>query len=473
MRTYLEREDKWDIDNDVAVPSFDDDEAHTDTLELTNTYYDTADLDLLSHDVTLRFREGDENEHGWQVKIPAAGEARTELSVDAPSVDVPDEVKNLLFGLRLGKDLTVAAIIHTRRTRHRHLDNTGQLRFEIADDTVSATIPGPVATATTWREIEVELGPETASVPKLVRKRLIKAGASPSAASSKLARALGHIGSDGESSGTAVDTYLREQIAAVFAGDLALRSGDDAIHATRVALRRLRSTLRTGVDLLDSDQIAGADTELRWFAGLLGEVRDRQVLRARFAKVLAELPGELKLGPVAARIEDELLTEQKEHQAIVGEAMSTDRYRQLLALLAGWNETPPVVSGEAGAKRVRMVASGAARKADKRLATALESGNAGDLHTARKAAKRARYAGELATPVLSKKHGGQQVKRYKKIQTVLGEHQDATVAAEALWHLGARAGVRDGENGFTYGVLYQRELDAASAAREHAATLKH
>jgi hypothetical protein len=31
------------------------------------------------------------------------------------------------------------------------------------------------------------------------------------------------------------------------------------------------------------------------------------------------------------------------------------------------------------------------------------------------------------------------------------------MAAETIWHLRARAGVRDGENGFTYGLLYQRE----------------
>lgn len=64
-----------------------------------------------------------------------------------------------------------------------------------------------------------------------------------------------------------------------------------------------------------------------------------------------------------------------------------------------------------------------------------------------------------------------QVKRSKKIDKILGEHQNATMAAETIWHLRARAGVRDGENGFTYGLRYQRELDGAVAARERAATL--
>ncbi|MEE4025322.1 CYTH and CHAD domain-containing protein [Gordonia sp. PKS22-38] len=470
MQSHVERETKWDVEPDVPL-TFDvktGADQGVETVELTNTYYDTDDLDLLNHGVTLRYREGDESDHGWQVKVPT-DEGRIESTFDGDSTTVPTEVADMLWGLRLGRDLGVAAIIHTRRTRHRHLDAKGRLRYEIADDTVSATVPGPVATATTWREIEVELGPQSRDIPKSVRKRLLDVGARPADAATKLARAVGYTPLDtprrGSAASDAVARYMRTQLAAIFAGDVALRLGEDPIHDTRVAIRRLRSTLRTSAKLFDAELIAGADDELKWFAGLLGEVRDRQVQRARFVRALDAIPAEMVLGPVGKKIDDELAAEQDEHRAKVTEAMVSDRYRDMLEMLVAWDRALPFVDTEVRTKQLRKIVARADRKADKRLTEAVATGIPEDLHRARKAAKRARYASELGRPVLGKKQGKAQVKKYKKIQTILGEHQDAAVAAESLRKLGARAGVRRGENGFTYGMLYQRELAAAEAAR--------
>jgi hypothetical protein len=63
------------------------------------------------------------------------------------------------------------------------------------------------------------------------------------------------------------------------------------------------------------------------------------------------------------------------------------------------------------------------------------------------------------------------VTEYKKIQKVLGEHQDSVVALGTLRTLGARAGSTAGENGFTFGLLYGLELQAARRARDDAAKL--
>ena len=93
------------------------------------------------------------------------------------------------------------------------------------------------------------------------------------------------------------------------------------------------------------------------------------------------------------------------------------------------------------------------------------------LHRARKAAKRARYAGELTRGLVGKKKGKKRVAEYKKVQQVLGEHQDSVVALGILRTLGARAGSTGGENGFTFGLLYGLELQAARRARDDAARL--
>jgi CHAD domain-containing protein len=84
------------------------------------------------------------------------------------------------------------------------------------------------------------------------------------------------------------------------------------------------------------------------------------------------------------------------------------------------------------------------------------------MHDARKAAKRSRYAAEVARPALGgrAKNVG---KHAKALQSLLGEHQDSVMAREALLDLAAQAHAA-GESSFTYGLLYGREEALAERA---------
>jgi CHAD domain-containing protein len=262
-----------------------------------------------------------------------------------------------------------------------------------------------------------------------------------------------------------LSAYLREQATAVLARGDAL-PGPDAVHRTRVAIRRLRSTLQVFAPLLDlsEDERGAADEELRWFAGLLGEARDRHVQRTRFAEALAALPPELVLGPVAARIDGTLGTEQAAAEQAVDEALGSERCRALSALLVGWRLHPPVA--DADPHRLRKRAEKASAKAARRLAAACEDGDDEHLHRARKAAKRARYAAELTKPL---GHGKKQRKHAKSVQALLGDHQDAVVAATTLRRL--VSGVPAGESGFTFGLLHARERAEADRLRDEVCAL--
>ena len=55
------------------------------------------------------------------------------------------------------------------------------------------------------------------------------------------------------------------------------------------------------------------------------------------------------------------------------------------------------------------------------------------------------------------------VSERKDLQDLLGNHQDGIVSAAFLRELGARLGVRSGQNGFSYGVLYAREVYAGDS----------
>jgi CHAD domain-containing protein len=243
------------------------------------------------------------------------------------------------------------------------------------------------------------------------------------------------------------------------------------VHKTRVAARRARSVLRIfSAALLEQDEAGHLDEELSWYQDLLGEVRDRQVQRARFAEALSDLAPELVLGPVAATFEQALLSEQVVAREQVDAALRSERYLQLMATLTRWTDHPPVKPG-VGADDLLAMAEKARRKARRRLKAALASEDPALLHRARKAAKRARYATELTRPAAGAK-AKKQIKRYQRVQDVLGEHQDSRIAAGIAKRLGAADGPLRGHNGFSYGSLYAREQDAAAAARAKAYALR-
>jgi CHAD domain-containing protein len=468
MRQIMEREDKWDVDDRFVLPDLERVVAGAivahDTVDLTSTYYDTTDRDLQACGILVRRRDGDDDT-GWHVKIPAEG-GRTELHWPL-SDRAPAELTDLLTGITAGRPLSELATIHTVRERYRITEPVRRhMLAEVADDHVRASVGDRLLA---WREVEVELG--TAELPpRRLTKRLIAAGARPSRYASKLAHAVPPRDAPaGPARGSALTEYLDTQIDQIIAGDLGLRRHHDPIHDTRVAIRRLRSTLRVFSQLLDHGDVGDMDGELKWFAGLLGEVRDCQVQQRRFLAALDDMPDELVLGPVRARIRTDLQSIELPARTRVAEAMSSERYLTVMAKLRRWRAAAPLspdVTDGAFEERARK----AARKADKRLASGVESGDGAELHRARKAAKRARYAAELLRPV-SGKEASRTAKHYKRIQSVLGDHQDTVVARTALRRMGTTAGTAAGENGFTFGLMFAREQRLARQSRRDARAL--
>ncbi|MBV8349080.1 MAG: CHAD domain-containing protein, partial [Mycolicibacterium sp.] len=135
-----------------------------------------------------------------------------------------------------------------------------------------------------------------------------------------------------------------------------------------------------------------------------------------------------------------------------------------MAALRRWRTDAPLAA-DLATKKLRNHARRARRKADRRLAAAIETGDGAMLHRARKAAKRARYAYELLRPTGRKAQAKPGIRRYKRIQGVLGDHQDTVVASATLRWMAAGAGPTAGENGFAYGLLYAREQAIAEGCR--------
>ncbi len=469
----------FDVDPDFVMPDLDglDGAGRVDRAEsvLVSTYHDTADHALLAQGVTLCRHSGAED--GWELTVPAK---RSPTRIQVPSTDepgIPTRMNELVTGVVGDRPLITVATVTTRRLSHRMLDDAGEL-LTLTDDHVTASAAGDgSAVASAWREVRLEA--VTAPEPLLgaVRERVRDAGARPSSGASTLRRALQEETMPAPRlpvPASLISDYLRAQHHAVLIGDIAFRSGDDPTHATRVATRRLRSTLRIFGSYLDPEAARRLDTELAWYAGLLGTIRDRKLQRAHFAAAIAALPAELVLGPVAANIDEWLLSEELRLRENLLNTLDGARYRALLADLAEWAARPPFLGAVDEVRDLLGDVATARRKAHKRLRKGLAKG-ADDavLHRARKSAKRARYAVELAAPLLGRRRSARAVDAYKKVQDVLGAHQDSVLATDMLRTFAVQAGTTPGQNGFTYGLLYAREAEIGARTRRRARAVVH
>jgi CHAD domain-containing protein len=448
-----------------------------DAETLAAEYYDTSDLRLLSGGVTLRRRHGGADE-GWQLRLPDAWNCRRELRLplDRAGDPVPEDLVRLVQVHARGAPLQPVARVETRRQRTTLRGQTGASLAVVVLDEVAAQTLGETTTLSRWNEIEVEL---TGGGQKLLRaagQRLRHGGLRPARHGARLERALGAAapvarprGGRHASAGEVVLAYLDKHTAILKSLDPAVRRDEpDAVHQLRVTVRRLRGTLQAFPAVLPKPATRGLRDELRWLAAVLGGAREAEVLSVRLRNELASLPAELVMGPAQARVRVHFAPREAAARAAVLETLDSARYFRLLDELDRLLDESP--DGPGAARPGRDVLAAAIgqeyRRTRRRMRRAHRTpagpGRDVALHEARKAAKRARYAAEAARPAL----GGRARRfatRMKKVQSVLGDHQDAVSARALARDLGVEAH-RAGESAFTFGTLYDL---ADRQAREH------
>jgi len=482
-------------------------------LTLTATYYDTADLRLAREGVTLRRREGGEDD-GWHLKLPAddqAPGARDEIRLpltDASGTTVvnpPRELLNLVLGLTRRRAVEPVATLRTERTPWNLVAVDGRTIAELTDDSVSVLDGARVAGS--FRELEVESREGTEMEIDAVVAVLVAAGAIEGGLPPKVVRALGpaavappDITRPGkvrphDRAGDALTAHLARHTRALIDQDLRRRRGlPDAVHQVRVAARRLRSGLKVFTPLVDASWAEGLRTELAWIAAELGEVRDREVLEERLLRDLAALPA---IDPVAAHpgatgvvaaaaaggvagvdrtdtrdvaaamsvVRRAFDDERARAEAEVDEAMASPRFLALLDALVAAANAPALT--DAAQARCDTALPPLVSKAWRRLAREADqlelAGSDDSWHEVRKSAKKARYAVEALIPVFgapAKDFAG----HIERVTELLGEHQDAVIAADTSRRLAGGRRVT-GTTGFVLGLLHEAERGAATATR--------
>ena len=387
--------------------------------QFVSTYYDTRDLRLARHGVTLRHRsEG--GSRVWQLKIPR-GAARIELEEPGPPARPPSTLLGLLVAHLREATLVPVARLRTRRKTVR-ADGA-----EIVDDSVSI-LDGQRVTGR-FRELEVELLEGDERALHRLETALREAGAEPGQLEPKLFRVLDLAYPArrvelpaGASSGEALGAALLAQYEQLLAHDPGTRLGSDPedLHQMRVATRRARAFLRTARPLLDSDWADELRDELGWLGSALGPARDADVLSEHLRQEAAALGDN---GEPARGLLNLLAKEGGEARAAALAALSEPRYLALLDRLDRARE--PVLSEEA--PKLAQLWWDEFRKVRRVFSDLGSDSSDAELHAARIRVKRARYAAELAAHELGDP-GAKFVSAAKKLQDILGEHQDAFVA---------------------------------------------
>lgn len=456
-------------------------------------YYDTDGLQLIRAGITLRRRQGGDDA-GWHLKVPrnagsggragSAGSSRREIRLPPGpgGGPVPDELAVLVRVHTRGEPLRPVARVTTVRRVLVLSAPSGKSLAEVALDEVSAQTMGDATAVSHWREVEVELTGGDHRLLEAAGKRLRKAGMAPAARASKLERALGQAPDalPGEQAlsahspaGQVVLSYLAAQVGALKSLDPKVRNDEpDAIHQMRVSSRRTRSTLRAFGKVIRRSRTDRLAAELKWLGGVLGPARDAEVIAGHLRAALHEIPAEQNVGPVEARVQGHFAQQGAAARAEVLAALDSRRYFSLLDDLDQLLIDPPFTpkAAKSASEVLPPLVRRAYRRTKRRMRRAWRApaGQPRDaaLHEARKAAKRTRYAGEAVTPALGKK-AKKFTKRIKRVQSVLGDHQDTVVTRQVVRELGMRAHL-EGENSYTYGLLHEHDTVAAKRLQAQA-----
>ena len=246
----------------------------------------------------------------------------------------------------------------------------------------------------------------------------------------------------------------------------ALRFDEEGVHQMRTSVRRLRSDLKFFGAVLDAGWARPLRDELKWLAGALGAVRDLDVLDARLREAAGAVAVVEAAGPAFAALEGR----RDAARSALGEAMASDRYAALRRALIAAARSPERTddAGRPAGVALMDLLERSWSKLRSHAEEAPPDAPEPALHEFRKRAKKVRYAAESAADALGDRagrHAKRVGKRSKEVQRVLGDLQDAAVAAGFLDEVRADlSGEAPASSAIAALIAFER--DRAERARE-------
>ena len=242
------------------------------------------------------------------------------------------------------------------------------------------------------------------------------------------------------------------------------------LHDYRVSLRRARSLLGQIKNVFPAEAVTHFGNEFRWLAQATGPTRDLDVLLLDLQRTSENHPAD-----DLAALRAFLGRKQRHEHRLLEQLLEGDRYR---ALLVGWRDflqnAPPGVPEPTNAARPLVeVTSRRISRLYRRLvdhAMAIHDNTpAHAIHQVRIDAKKLRYLIDATRSLHDRRHLDPIIDRLKKMQSVLGDFNDAVVQERHLLESGralaAEAGA--GESGalLTVGRLAESARNRAMSLR--------
>ncbi len=465
LSSKIEREIKLAIDPGFRLPSLPG--IPLPRHLLTSTYYDTSQYDLAHAGITLRHRIA-RGKQTWQLKLPLMKDRQEVELVDRQSIP-PATFRDLLF-LHVGqRELVPVATLRVWRAGLRvRIDKIDIAAVTI--DQVSVVKDGVLLDR--FRELEIEQINGKDDVLSDLERQLRRAGAHDHDGRPKLFRALSLPAPRPEPPPAPdapvidhVKWILARHVRWLLAHDPGARLGrePESLHQMRVATRQLRVVLRTARPLLLPAWADSLHDELRWLGQLLGPARDLDVQLAYFREEGTALDARDRrpLAPFIAHLE----AQRNNVQEVLLNELKSARYLDLIRRLQDATVNPTAVES---AVTLHDLANGSFKKLRKVLRQVGASPTSAMIHEIRIKTKRARYAAELAEPVIGKP-ATRFIKKARVVQDVLGIYQDA-IQAEAYVRafLKQSASVRAA---FVAGRMVERQRERRTQASNEMRTL--
>ena len=209
------------------------------------------------------------------------------------------------------------------------------------------------------------------------------------------------------------------------------------LHDLRVATRRARSALSQLKGVAEGEIVASLRDELRWLQGLTGSCRDLDVWLEEIPALVALLPEAQR--PALSALERHVRDARRNELRRVRRGLRSERFERLLATWAEVSSDPP--AGPRGPAPIGEVADDRIARAHRRIlkkGRAIDDGSPAEaLHRLRIDAKKLRYLLELLGSLYDGDAAGRFVRRLKKLQDLLGEHNDRSAQRERLHRFAA------------------------------------
>ncbi|MGZ3503911.1 MAG: CYTH and CHAD domain-containing protein [Vulcanimicrobiaceae bacterium] len=450
-----------ELDGFVAAP------AHL--RRLHTIYYDSDDLRITRWGCSLRYRL----DEGWTLKIPVPERSRSLVRkeyVFQGRVDViPPEVLDLATGYLRGAQPRRIAELRTLRTI-RDFRNGSVDVAEVVKDDVHVMDRSRVSKCFSEIEIELNEGADP-RVLDAIADVLHRQGAGSPDPVPKNVRAIGDAArvpeiaapkiGRGSLARDLVQAALVKSVEHLIRGDAKLRLTTDAeaIHQARIAVRRLRSDLRTFLPLLERDWACRLRDELRWLGVALSSARDVDVLVQRVRQDAAKLPD--RESCAIDSVLNVFLNARSEAHASVQKMLRDPRYVALLNELVDAAKQPRcnARADELACDVIEPLLRDVWKKARKTVRRSGRPPSDRELHKIRIKSKHLRYAAQAVAPIV-----GREARRFarkaKRLQDILGDQHDAVVAAKRLREISDRC-----EVAFIAGELTMVETEAARCGR--------